>query len=99
MKPLTREDLDDFVAVYSADDRTKRVETDRFKKFAYADLIGRDKVNLDIFWLKDAALEDSANLPAPEIIATEITDDLEAALEQFATIAEDLKDRQEHPLS
>lgn len=36
-------------------------------------------------------LEESANLPAPEIIAQEITDDLEAALEQLATIAEDLK--------
>ena len=51
----------------------------------------RDKVNLDIFSLKDEALEESANLPAPEIIAQEISDDLEAALEQFATIAEDLK--------
>ena len=43
------------------------------------------------FWLKHKALEVSANLSAPEIIALEITDDLEAALEQFATIAEDLK--------
>ena len=51
----------------------------------------RDKVNLDIFWLKDDSQEDSANLPAPEIIAQEITDDLLAAMEQFATIAEDLK--------
>jgi hypothetical protein len=41
--------------------------------------------------LKDDALEESANLPAPEVIAQEVTDDLEAALEQFATIAEDLK--------
>ena len=48
-------------------------------------------MNLDIFWLKDEALEDSANLPAPEIIAADITADLEAALEQFGTIAEDLK--------
>ncbi len=48
-------------------------------------------MNLDIFWLKDEALEESANLPAPEIIARDITADLEAALEQFATIAEDLK--------
>jgi hypothetical protein len=44
-------------------------------------------------WLKDEALEESANLPAPEIIAQEINDDLEAALEQFATIAEDVKKR------
>jgi type I restriction enzyme M protein len=51
----------------------------------------RDKVNLLIFWLKDEALEESANLPAPEVIAADITADLEAALEQFATIAEDLK--------
>jgi type I restriction enzyme M protein len=48
-------------------------------------------VNLDIFWLKDEALEESTNLPAPEIIAADITADLEAAMELSATIAEDLK--------
>ena len=42
-------------------------------------------------WLKDDALEESANLPAPEVIAADIAADLEAALEQFNTIAEDLK--------
>jgi hypothetical protein len=42
-------------------------------------------------WLKDESLEDSANLPAPDIIAQEIVEDLEAALSQFATIAADLK--------
>ena len=36
-------------------------------------------------------VEESANLPAPEIIAQEIADDLQAALEQFAAIAEDLR--------
>jgi len=48
-------------------------------------------VNLDLFWLKDEALEDSANLPAPDVIATEIVQDLEAALEQFREIEADLK--------
>ena len=71
--------------------RFNRQESDRFRSFTYADLAKRDKVNLDIFWLKDDALEESANLPSPGIIAQEITDDLEAALEQFATIADDLK--------
>ncbi len=71
--------------------RHNRVETERFKAFTYEELTKRDKVNLDIFWLKDEALEESANLPAPEIIAADIAADLEAALEQFATIAEDLK--------
>jgi type I restriction enzyme M protein len=71
--------------------RHNRKESQRFKSFTYEELTKRDKVNLDIFWLKDEALEESANLPAPEIIAADITADLEAAMEQFATIAEDLK--------
>lgn len=88
---LKRSDLDDFVACYNPKNRHERTESERFKPFTYEELTRRDKVNLDIFWLKDEALEDSANLPAPEIIAQEIVDDLEAALEQFAAIAEDLK--------
>ena len=43
---------------------------------------------------KDESLEDSSNLPAPEIIAQEITDDLEAALQQFAMIADDMKTKE-----
>jgi type I restriction enzyme M protein len=53
-------------------------------------LMARDKVNLDIFWLRDESLEDSANLPEPEVLAAEIVEDLQAALEQFAAIAEDI---------
>jgi type I restriction enzyme M protein len=88
---LKRTDLDEFVACYNPKNRHKRTESERFKSFTYDELLKRDKVNLDIFWLKDDALEDSANLPAPEVIAQEISDDLEAALEQFTTITEDLK--------
>jgi hypothetical protein len=44
-------------------------------------------------WLKDESLEDSANLPDPDVIAQEIVEDLEAALSQFATIAADLKEQ------
>ncbi len=88
---LKRSDLDDFVACYNPKNRHKRTESERFKSFTCDELIKPDKVNLDIFWLKDEALEESANLPSPELIAAEITADLEAAMEQFATIAEDLK--------
>ena len=88
---LKRSDLDNFVACYNPKNRHSRKESERFKSFTYEELTKRDKVNLDIFWLKDDALEESANLPAPEIIAADITADLEAAMEQFATIAEDLK--------
>jgi type I restriction enzyme M protein len=45
---------------------------------------------LDIFWLKDESLEDSENLPEPGVIAAEIVEDLESALEQMRLIAEDL---------
>ncbi len=89
--PLQRPDLDAFVACYHAKNRQTRKETDRFKCFPYEDLLKRDKVNLDIFWLKDETLEDSANLPDPDVIAAEIAEDLQAALDQFAQIATDLR--------
>jgi type I restriction enzyme M protein len=89
--PLRRENLDDFVACYHAENRHKRRETDRFHAFSYDDLVKRDKASLDIFWLKDDSLEDAANLPAPDVIAAEIVEDLQAALDEFALIAEDLR--------
>ena len=88
---LKRSDLDDFVKCYNSNNRDKRKESERFKSFKYEDLIKRDKANLDIFWLKDESLEDSANLPEPHIIAEEIIEDLEAALGQFAAIEQELK--------
>ncbi len=89
--PLTRADLDDFVTCYHPKNRHERKETERFKRFTYDELLKRDKANLDIFWLKDESLEASANLPAPAVIAQEIADDLEAALDQFSAISDDLK--------
>ena len=58
--------------------------------FTYDEVVVRDKCSLDIFWLKDESLEDSENLPAPEVIAQEMIEDLEAALEQLKLIAADL---------
>jgi type I restriction enzyme M protein len=89
--PLKRADLDDFVKCYNPANRNRRKETERFKSFTYDELIKRDKASLDIFWLKDESLEDSANLPEPHLIAAEIVEDLQAALDEFALIAADLK--------
>ena len=50
----------------------------------------RDKVSLDIFWLKDESLEDTENLPDPEMLAQEIVGTLEAALLQFESIVDEL---------
>jgi type I restriction enzyme M protein len=86
--PLSTADLSDFVEVYNADDRSKRVETDRFHRFTYDELVARDKASLDLFWLRDESLEDTDNLPPPEVLAAEIVEDLEAALAEFSAIAE-----------
>jgi type I restriction enzyme M protein len=95
--PMRREDLDEFVRLYHPANRHDRKPTwsaeqpdGRWRVYAYDELAARDKASLDIFWLRDESLSDSDNLPAPEIIAQEIVEDLEAALEQFRLIAGDL---------
>ncbi len=82
--------LKDFVECYSAANHTERQETERFKRFEVADLLKRDKLNLDIFWLKDESLDDVDSLPPPEEIAAEIVENLQAALEAFQSVAEEL---------
>ena len=62
-------------------------ESERFRRFSYEDLVGRDKANLDITWLRDESLDDASNLPAPGVLAAEIVEELEAALAQFAELA------------
>ena len=77
----------DFINCYQ-----ERKETERFRRFTYDDLTARDKLNLDIFWLKDDSLEDIDKLPAPDVIAGEIVENLEAALDQFRSVAEELRE-------
>lgn len=89
---LQYEDLKDFIKCYNPENRHERKETDRFKAFTYEDIIKRDKTNLDIFWLKDESLGDSENLPNPKILALEIAEDLESALEEFKRIYEVLEE-------
>ena len=95
--PLQRQDLDEFVQLYNPHNRHQRTATwdeqnltGRWRCYDYAELIARDKASLDIFWLKDDSLEDSDSLPTPGVLAAEIVEDLQAALEQFRLIAEDL---------
>lgn len=86
--PLRRAHLDEFVESYLyGANREDRVESERWKSFAYDELIARDKVNLDIGWLQDNSLEDLDSLPAPEVIAREIVEDLAAALAEFEEVA------------
>ncbi len=103
--PLRREDLDEFVQLYKVGQRHERIETwsaenpdGRWRAYSYDELVARDKTSLDIFWLKDESLADSDNLPAPEVIAQEIVEDLQSALEQFKLIAGDLGSEQAEAL-
>ena len=88
--PLRYEHLQDFIAAYSPDDRSAREESERFRRFGYDELVARDKASLDIIWLRDDSLEDTENLPPPEVIAQEIVEDLEAALTEFTAVAQAL---------
>jgi len=63
----------------------------RWSAYDFDELINRDKASLDIFWLRDERLEDSDNLPDPDVLAQEIVEDLEAALEQFREIANEFQ--------
>ena len=90
---MTRTDLDDFVKCYNSENTSKRKEADRFKSYSYDDIIKRDKTSLDIFWLKDESLDDLENLPEPEILADEISDNLKSALGSVAELIEDLKSK------
>jgi type I restriction enzyme M protein len=96
--PLKREDLDDFVQCYNPANQHQRKPIwsekkpdGRWRAYGYDELAMRDKVNLDIFWLKDQSLTASDNLPSPDVLAQEIVEDLEAALEQFRLMADDLE--------
>jgi len=102
--PLQRSDLNEFVDLYSATSRTETwteespsglsacgdAQAGRWRAYDYEELITRDKASLDVFWLKDASLEDSENLPGPDALAREMIDDLETSLEQIREIAGDL---------
>jgi type I restriction enzyme M protein len=89
--PMKRENLDEFVECYQPGNREERKESERFKAYTYEELTARDKVNLDLIWLKDDSLEDAANLPAPEVIAREIMENLESALTEFSAIVDALE--------
>jgi len=95
--PLKEADLVDFVGCYGRNGTGgtpallgKRKETERFRRFTYAEIVARDKANLDILWLKDVSLEDSDKLPPPAELAAEIVESLEAALEEFRAVEEAL---------
>jgi type I restriction enzyme M protein len=94
--PLRYEDLQDFIKCYNPQNRYERKPNERFKPYTYDELIQRDKASMDITFLKDESLEDSENLPPPDVLAREITENLQSALEQFSRIQENLEENGTH---
>ena len=94
-KPLTYANLEDFVACYRPENRHAREETwsedtpdGRWRAYSREDLLKRDKTSLDVFWLKDASMTDLDNLPEPEVLVDQITENLRSALSSFEAVRE-----------
>jgi len=62
----------------------------RWRCYTLEEVQKRDKLSLDLFWIKDQSLTDMDALPPPDVIATEIADELETALDLFSRIAKKL---------
>lgn len=88
--PLSAEHLREFEASFCAGAMENRKENERFRAFSIGEIKKRDKMNLDIFWLKDESLEDLENLPSPEELSKEICKNLKAALKEMSQLEEEL---------
>ena len=95
---MTDKDLEDFIKCYNPENRFERHETwsednpdGRFRKFSADDILKRDKKSLDIFWIKDKSLADLDNLPSPDVLADDIIENLQSALESFESLKAQLK--------
>jgi type I restriction enzyme M protein len=88
---LQYEDLHDVVTSYNPENRYKRTATERFRKFSYDEIIARDKISLDIFWLKDDSPINLDNLPDPDVLAQEIIESIESGLESFKELVSSLE--------
>jgi type I restriction enzyme M protein len=96
--PIRYEDLKEFIQCYNSHNRFDRKPTwsednpdGRWRCFTYEEILQRDKVNLDIFWIKDKSLEDAENLPEPDLLARDILENLDYARSQFEEIFKDLR--------
>lgn len=95
--PMTDADLLDFIACYNPENRHERKETwsdenpdGRWRRFSVDEILKRDKTSLDIFWIKDKSLADLDNLPDPDVLADDIIENLQSALESFQELKKQL---------
>ena len=94
---MSNADLKDFIDCYNPENRHERKETwseanpdGRLRRFDIDDIMKRDKTSLDIFWIKDKSLADLDNLPYPDVLADDIIENLQSALESFQELKKQL---------
>lgn len=87
--PIESHHLDDFIDCYKADDRSQRVETSLFRKFTYAEIVARDKANLDIQWMQTASAASSRD--TPQSLMSEILNDLREAIQEFSIVEDNIR--------
>lgn len=92
--PIQRLDFDKSIECFKPGRMHERRETwseenpeGRWRCYSYVELLKRDKLSLDLFWIKDKSLTDTDSLPEPGVLTAEIADDLAEALEQFQKVA------------
>ncbi|HEY1580447.1 MAG TPA: class I SAM-dependent DNA methyltransferase [Terracidiphilus sp.] len=86
--PIRNEDLADFTHCYLADSRSRRKETALFRRFTYAEIMARDRANLDIQWQQETA--NAMQSETPQALMKEILRDLEEAMREFAAAEDEI---------
>ncbi len=86
-RPLRSADMEDFVACARLADRGTRQESERFKRYTYAELAARERLDLNLSWIREEGATDPASLPPPAEIAASIAEELETALARFRAVA------------
>ncbi|MGK5024863.1 N-6 DNA methylase [Janthinobacterium sp. RB2R34] len=93
--PLSRAYFAEFEVCFGADPngqsaRTDQNETGRFRRFTRDWIASEKGDSLDIAWLKDESSEDAADLPEPEMLAREASEELAAAMEELKGLLAEL---------
>ena len=92
------ENFKEFIECYNSQNIEDRKENwhehknpdGRWRKFSINNILKRDKTNLDILWINDHSLTDLENLPDPDLISSEIIENIESSLNNLREISSSL---------
>jgi type I restriction enzyme M protein len=95
--PLEKSDLDDFIACFHAADRTSQKSTwsndnlnGRWRAYSSDEILSREKLNLDIMWLKSADQQIQIDELSPHTILVSIAENLRQVLDDISELTTNL---------